>query len=161
MMALNILAGVDTWLGTWSGDGGDLTKPDIGRDRAIGRNLKKPEIGAVPATGKTAANDPAQDTDCMAFHDRVESTQVKVRTEVRTETAVTTAAVTKPVTAASAQAIEWRPLADAYYRHHFGCLRCIAAGQNPHLSRCTVGAPLWQAYQPRHQSHDFSQKDQS
>lgn len=47
---------------------------------------------------------------------------------------------------APAQAIEWRPLADVYYRHHFGCLRCMAAGQNPHLVRCIAGYPLWEAY---------------
>ena len=44
------------------------------------------------------------------------------------------------------QTIEWRPLADVYYRHHFGCLQCMAAGQNPHLLRCTTGHPLWEQY---------------
>lgn len=152
MMAQNILAGLDDWLGA-----------DC--------DLKKPEIGSVAAIPQAAANDPVSHPpavavtapDTMTFHDLAQSPQGQVRTEVRTERTVSTDAVTKPVTTESAvssaqvanqvatekapaQVIEWRHPADAYYRHHWKCRHCIAAGQNPHLSRCTVGKPLWEAY---------------
>ena len=35
----------------------------------------------------------------------------------------------------------WRPLAQAYHAHHFGCPVCVAAGL-----RCGAGAALWVAY---------------
>ena len=105
-MAQNILAGLDAWLTTWPGAGGDLIKP---------------EIQAAPASNHEGFVVSA------------------VTSPVTTETAPDNMAT-------SAQAIAWRPLADAYYRHHFGCLRCIAAGQNPKLHRCGAGAVLWQAY---------------
>lgn len=41
----------------------------------------------------------------------------------------------------------WRPTADAYYAHHWTCRQCIAAGMNHELTRCSIGAPLWMAYQ--------------
>ncbi|WP_276808017.1 hypothetical protein [Castellaniella defragrans] len=40
-------------------------------------------------------------------------------------------------------------LAARYYAHHFGCRQCIAAGRNPDLQRCPVGAPLWRVFQAR------------
>jgi len=40
----------------------------------------------------------------------------------------------------------WRPLAADYYRHHFGCWVCIAAGKG-YGQRCTAGADLWAAYE--------------
>lgn len=50
----------------------------------------------------------------------------------------------------------WRSAADAYYRHHWACRQCIAAGRNQNLERCAVGLPLWRAccdaiHQPRKQ----------
>jgi hypothetical protein len=39
----------------------------------------------------------------------------------------------------------WKELADAYYRHHFTCKTCIAAGQG-YCLRCGVGASLWRRY---------------
>ena len=39
----------------------------------------------------------------------------------------------------------WKPLADAYHSHHFGCAVCIAAGKGYGL-RCGAGASLWTAY---------------
>lgn len=39
----------------------------------------------------------------------------------------------------------WRPLADAYHKHHFSCPTCIAAGKGYGL-RCGVGAALWAIY---------------
>lgn len=50
----------------------------------------------------------------------------------------------------------WRLAADAYYRHHWVCRQCIAAGRNHDLQRCAVGLPLWRTYcdaihQPRKQ----------
>ena len=36
---------------------------------------------------------------------------------------------------------DWRPLAQAYHAHHFGCPVCVAAGL-----RCGAGAALWVAY---------------
>lgn len=81
----------------------------------------KPDAGPVAVTVEAPAND----------------------APVRTEMAVGKAAIQGSV---PAHAVEWRPLADAYYRHHFGCLQCIAAGQNEHLNRCSVGRPLWVAY---------------
>jgi len=152
MMAQNIFADLDALL-------------------AADCDLIKPEIGSVAATITAAANEPVSHPpavavtapDTMAFHDPAQSPQGQVRTEVRTEKTVSTATVTSPVTTGSAvasakvsnevatesipaPAIEVRPLADAYYRHHWKCRHCIAAGQNPHLSRCAVGKPLWDAY---------------
>ena len=41
----------------------------------------------------------------------------------------------------------WRELAQAYYRHHFACHVCIAAGRGTRYGlRCGVGVALWQAY---------------
>ena len=44
----------------------------------------------------------------------------------------------------------WRPLAQAYLAHHFGCPVCVAAGLGYGL-RCGADAALWVAYhdQPR------------
>ena len=44
----------------------------------------------------------------------------------------------------------WRPLAQAYHAHHFGCPVCVAAGLGYGL-RCGADAALWVAYhdQPR------------
>lgn len=117
-MAQNILAGLDAWLSTWPGAGG---------------NLKKPEIVVASDVDQVAAHDPKPVSENMNFHDRaVGDTQ----------------AIPAKVAAASlpAQGNEWRPLADVYYRHHLSCLQCMAAGQNPRLSRCTTGHPLWEQY---------------
>lgn len=40
----------------------------------------------------------------------------------------------------------WRPLAAAYYRHHFTCKTCTAAGHG-RGDRCTTGADLWASYE--------------
>lgn len=40
----------------------------------------------------------------------------------------------------------WRPLAAAYYRHHFACPSCCAAGHG-RGDRCTAGADLWASYE--------------
>ena len=41
----------------------------------------------------------------------------------------------------------WRPLAAAYYRHHFGgCKTCVSAGRG-HGTRCPAGAGLWADYE--------------
>lgn len=40
----------------------------------------------------------------------------------------------------------WRPLAAAYYRHHFTCPACCAAGHG-RGDRCTAGADLWASYE--------------
>ena len=40
----------------------------------------------------------------------------------------------------------WRPLAAAYYRHHFTRLSCPAAGRG-HGNRCPAGADLWATYE--------------
>lgn len=142
MMAQNILAGLDDWLGADC----DLTKPDIGSVAATITAAANEPVSHPPAVAVTAP-------DCMTFHDLVESPQVATGGQVATEKTVSTVAVSSPQVAnevatesTPAQAIEVRPLADAYYRHHFGCLHCIAAGQNPHLSRCPTGKPLWDAY---------------
>ncbi|WP_417251293.1 hypothetical protein [Castellaniella sp.] len=128
MMAQNILAGLDDWLGADC----DLKKPDVGSVAAIPQAAANEPVSHPPAVAVTAP-------DTMTFHDLAERPQGLVRTEVRTEKAVSTES-------APAQAIEVRPLADAYYRHHWKCLHCIAAGQNPNLTRCAVGTPLWDAY---------------
>ena len=41
---------------------------------------------------------------------------------------------------------DWRPLAQAYHAHHFGCPVCVAAGLGYGL-RCGAGAALWATYQ--------------
>lgn len=46
---------------------------------------------------------------------------------------------------------ETRDLAWEYYRHHFRCRLCIAAGQG-YGQRCGPGLVLWQAYLSAHQS---------
>lgn len=40
----------------------------------------------------------------------------------------------------------WRPLAAGYYRHHFTCQTCTAAGHG-RGDRCTTGADLWASYE--------------
>jgi hypothetical protein len=40
----------------------------------------------------------------------------------------------------------WRPLTAAYYRHHFACPSCCAAGHG-RGTRCTAGAELWASYE--------------
>lgn len=41
----------------------------------------------------------------------------------------------------------WRELAAAYYRHHFNCPTCIAAGRGAQYGlRCGAGAALWIDY---------------
>jgi hypothetical protein len=40
----------------------------------------------------------------------------------------------------------WRPLAAAYYWHHFTCKTCTAAGHG-RGDRCTTGADLWASYE--------------
>jgi len=95
-----------------------------------GGDPTQPDIGQVQVTSTVAANDPIPAPDSMIFRDLAERPG-KV-----------------PATIASAPVgVTWRSLADEYYRHHFGCLYCIAAGQNPFLNRCAVGGPLWQTYQ--------------
>ena len=48
----------------------------------------------------------------------------------------------------------WRPLAAAYYRHHFTCQTCTAAGHG-RGNRCTAGADLWATYEAAsHAAHD-------
>lgn len=37
-------------------------------------------------------------------------------------------------------------LAQVYHLHHFNCPTCIAAGSG-HGQRCSIGGPLWTAYQ--------------
>lgn len=44
-----------------------------------------------------------------------------------------------------APATDWRPLAQAYHRHHFTCPTCCAAGKGYGL-RCGTGTTLWAAY---------------
>jgi hypothetical protein len=39
----------------------------------------------------------------------------------------------------------WKELAAAYYRHHFACKVCIAAGQG-YGNRCGVGVAMWRRY---------------
>jgi hypothetical protein len=39
-----------------------------------------------------------------------------------------------------------RSVADRYYRHHFSCQFCIAAGANPTLRRCATGMALWERH---------------
>lgn len=42
---------------------------------------------------------------------------------------------------------QWRELAQAYHRHHFGCHQCRAAGRGSGYGlRCGAGAALWLAY---------------
>ena len=44
--------------------------------------------------------------------------------------------------------IDWKPLAEAYHQHHFGCAICIAAGRGTRYGlRCGTGAALWSAYE--------------
>ena len=42
--------------------------------------------------------------------------------------------------------IDWKPLAQAYHRHHFSCPTCCAAGRGVGL-RCGTGTSLWAVYQ--------------
>lgn len=42
-------------------------------------------------------------------------------------------------------AVDWRPLAQEYHRHHYKCPTCCAAGRGYGL-RCGTGAALWSAY---------------
>jgi len=126
MMATNILTMFDAWLDTWPGDGGDPAKLGAGNTQAASME---------------AANDLMPSLNSMMFHSL---------TERPGNTSAATAKVqgVEPVTTTSGpvEAL-WQPLADEYYCHHFGCLYCIAAGQNQNLSRCSIGGPLWRAYQ--------------
>lgn len=55
----------------------------------------------------------------------------------------------------------WRPLAAAYYRHHFGCKTCISAGRG-HGNRCPAGAGLWADYEAAiDAAHDTNTKGRS
>ncbi|WP_345797163.1 hypothetical protein [Castellaniella sp. MT123] len=92
-------------------------------------DLAKPGTGSVATTAVATVNDSS------------------LRTQVRTDMAVGRSAIPR---SDLARAIKWRPVADAYYRHHFGCLQCIAAGQNEHLVRCFTGMLLWDALQSSH-----------
>jgi hypothetical protein len=137
MISRNILAGLDAWLDAHPAPGSAaITAP--------APNLKKPEISTALVAGRTAANDPASPPGRMIVHDRVAGDAGR-----QFDTQPIPMEVSKPITRETApvQASGWRPLADAYYLHHFNCLYCIAAGQNPRLRRCTVGRPLWDAYQ--------------
>lgn len=50
-----------------------------------------------------------------------------------------------PTPEPSADPEAWRELAQAYYRHHFKCVVCIAAGRGANYGpRCGAGAALWQ-----------------
>jgi hypothetical protein len=40
----------------------------------------------------------------------------------------------------------WHELAEAYHLHHFGCTKCVGAGQGRGL-RCGAGTALWTTYQ--------------
>jgi hypothetical protein len=40
----------------------------------------------------------------------------------------------------------WQALSRVYHFHHFECQTCIAAGGG-YGQRCSIGAPLWSAYQ--------------
>lgn len=52
----------------------------------------------------------------------------------------------------------WRPLAADYYRHHFTCPSCCAAGHG-RGDRCTTGADLWASYEAASDAaHDTSTK---
>ena len=44
-------------------------------------------------------------------------------------------------------ATDWQAADKAYQQHHSGCAQCRAAGTNPALLRCPVGAELWATYQ--------------
>jgi hypothetical protein len=49
-------------------------------------------------------------------------------------------------------AVDWRPLAAAYHRHHFTCPTCIASGKGAGL-RCGLGSVLWASYQHCNQTY--------
>ncbi len=52
----------------------------------------------------------------------------------------------------------WRPLAAAYYRHHFTCKTCISAGRG-HGTRCPAGADLRASYEAASDAaHDTNTK---
>lgn len=51
----------------------------------------------------------------------------------------------------------WRPMADAYHRHHFGCPICIAAGKGYGL-HCGTGSVLWAAYSAAQTAAPTTQK---
>ena len=61
------------------------------------------------------------------------------------------AEIVQALSAAPAQ--NWKALARIYHAHHF-----IAAGLNPNLERCPVGAMLWRAYQD---APDISDSEQA
>ncbi len=55
----------------------------------------------------------------------------------------------------------WRPLAADYYRHHFTCPICCAAGHG-RGDRCTTGADLWASYEAASDAaHDTNTKGRS
>ena len=67
------------------------------------------------------------------------------------------AEIVQALSAAPAQ--NWKALARIYHAHHFTpCPHCIAAGLNPNLERCPVGAMLWRAYQD---APDISDSEQA
>jgi hypothetical protein len=66
--------------------------------------------------------------------------------ESRPEQAANDAQAPAPARDPYAIGASWRPLAAAYYRHHFTCPNCKAAGRG-HGDRCTAGAELWASYE--------------
>lgn len=124
MSTTDIFAGLDAWLAS--------AKPtNSATTTTPAPDPSEPMIGTVPASGQTGLEDmTVRDLMASAF----------------TTQATVTPARTADLVATISAGASWRSLADAYYRHHFGCLCCIAAGQNPQLRRCVVGRPLWDAY---------------
>lgn len=124
MSTTDIFAGLDAWLAS--------AKPtNSATATTAGPDPSEPVIGTVPANGQTGQ-------EGMTVRDLA----VSASTTPATVTPVRSA----DLVATTSAGASWRPLADAYYRHHFDCLCCIAAGQNPQLRRCAVGRPLWDAY---------------
>lgn len=52
----------------------------------------------------------------------------------------------KPIHQQQDHSVDRQECSIRYLIHHFKCQHCIAAGQNPNLSRCATGLPLWSAY---------------
>lgn len=100
--------------------------------------LKPSDSSRMPAANEAVVKDPPAAPERMTAHDfQIDS-------------------VAPEVSAQPAGKTPLQRVADAYYRHHFGCLHCIAAGQDPALDRCAVGLSLWQEYRQsvRGGSHD-------
>ena len=104
---------------------------------------------AVPCRGKQAATDGEMPAGTAGTGGTAVFASVEVRRkESRPKQAANDQQTPEPASAQNPYAIgaSWRPLAADYYRHHFICQSCCAAGRG-HGERCPAGAELWASYE--------------